>query len=120
MKKTEYYGVMLTELQGMQLSKYLSNKGIAMNTKTVEERKEIVKSFLAESCTHVVYVGAKETMESVAQAGATALNPKTMRYQTIDKNANYNVVPHESGGLLYCLMSDVDLKKRAIDNGLTF
>jgi len=45
-KTIDRYGVQLTTEQGMILSKYLSNKGIAMNTKTPDERKKIVLDWL--------------------------------------------------------------------------
>ena len=42
-KKTDCYGVELTELQNMEFSIYKSNSNLpAMNTITKEERKEIV------------------------------------------------------------------------------
>ena len=42
-KKTDCYGVELTELQNMEFSIYKSNSNLpAMNTITKEERKQIV------------------------------------------------------------------------------
>lgn len=46
-KTVEVYGVKLTSMQEMQFSKYLSNKGIAMNTLQPKERTNIVKTWLA-------------------------------------------------------------------------
>lgn len=46
-KKTDCYGVELTELQNMEFSIYKSNSNLpAMNTITKEERKEIVLEWL--------------------------------------------------------------------------
>lgn len=46
-KKTDCYGVELTELQNMEFSIYKSNSNLpAMNTITKEERKEIVLNWL--------------------------------------------------------------------------
>jgi len=46
MKKLNVYGVELTELENMMFSKWISNNGIAMNTKTEEERKQITTDWL--------------------------------------------------------------------------
>lgn len=115
----EAYGVYIPHMQSMQLSKYLSNKGISMNTLSKDERKNTVIDFIGSPCIYPVFVGAKETMEKIALRGARALNPKTMRFQLIDKLARYEVRKHHSGGLLYSLMSNIDLLKVANDNGLT-
>lgn len=45
-KTIDIYGVQLTTMQEMLFSKYMSNNGIAMNTKTPEERKRIVTEWL--------------------------------------------------------------------------
>jgi hypothetical protein len=46
MKKLNVYGIELTELENMKFSKWVSNEGIAMNTKTEEERKQITSDWL--------------------------------------------------------------------------
>ena len=47
MEKTKrVYGVEMTSLEEMHFAKYLDNKGIAMNTKTKEERYSIAKGWL--------------------------------------------------------------------------
>lgn len=46
MKKLNVYGVELTELENMMFSKWVSNEGIAMNTKTEEERMQITSDWL--------------------------------------------------------------------------
>lgn len=38
-----------------------------------------------------IFVGGEEAMQMMADHGAKALNPKTMRWQIIDKNAKYIV-----------------------------
>jgi hypothetical protein len=48
MKKLNVYGVELTELENMIFSKWVSNEGISMNSKTVEERKQITINWLNE------------------------------------------------------------------------
>ena len=45
-KSVEVYGIEMTSLQEIMFSKYLSNNGIAMNTKTKEERTKIVLEWL--------------------------------------------------------------------------
>lgn len=49
MKKLDVYGVEMTELENMMFSKWISNEGIAMNTKTEIERKEIALNWLTEN-----------------------------------------------------------------------
>lgn len=46
MKTTNVYGVEMTELENMIFSKWVSNNGIAMNTKTTEGRREITSDWL--------------------------------------------------------------------------
>jgi hypothetical protein len=46
MKMLNVYGVELTELENMIFSKWVSNEGISMNTKTEIERKEITLNWL--------------------------------------------------------------------------
>jgi hypothetical protein len=46
-KTIDIYGVQLTSEQEMLFSKYIANHGIAMNTKTPEERKKIVTNWLS-------------------------------------------------------------------------
>lgn len=72
-----------------------------------------------------VACGSLETMQKLAKKGLRALNPKTMRYQVIDKNAVYEARYHKTIkdtdgndcvlGLLFC---DVDLHKIAKVKGL--
>lgn len=67
-----------------------------------------------------IFVGAKETMESIANSkrGAVALNRNTHRWQTIDKDAKYEVREPKEGRLCYSLYSDKDLHKIAEDKNL--
>jgi hypothetical protein len=70
---------------------------------------------------HRIYVGEKATMVSAANSGVKALNPKTMRFQLIDKDAKYLVMaPDVEGSILYSLYSDRDLVAIAKGKGLTF
>jgi hypothetical protein len=64
----------------------------------------------------VVFCGSKDTMEKISERGARALNPKTMKYQLIDKSAKYSVV--KSGHVLYDLVADIDLRRIANEKGL--
>jgi hypothetical protein len=45
-KNKMVYGVEMTSLEEMHFAKYRDNKGIAMNTKTKEERYSIAKYWL--------------------------------------------------------------------------
>lgn len=45
-EKVNVHGVLMTSLQEMQFSKYVANKGIAMNTKTASERFDLVVDWL--------------------------------------------------------------------------
>lgn len=47
-KPINVYGVQMTSLEDMIFSKYINNQGIAMNTKTEQERKQIVSTWLKE------------------------------------------------------------------------
>ena len=67
-----------------------------------------------------IFCGSFETMSSIANKKARALNPKTMKWQIIDKSAKYNVVKN---GTDYCpdyasLFSNKDLHKIAERKGL--
>jgi hypothetical protein len=45
-KHTDVYGVKMTPIQEMEFLKYIANKGIAMNTLTKDERKQLVSEWL--------------------------------------------------------------------------
>lgn len=45
-KKIDVYGVAMSSLEQMLFSKYLSNNGIAMNTKLAQERKTLANEWL--------------------------------------------------------------------------
>lgn len=57
-----------------------------------------------------IYCGSKETMESVKERGVRGLNPKTMRWQIVDRAAKYKVVLDSIGASLFC---DIDLRALA-------
>jgi hypothetical protein len=69
-----------------------------------------------------IFCGSKETMESIAnrKCGAVALNPRTMRYQTIDKAAKYEVkpTPTKEPSCLFSLYSNLDLRAIAKEKQL--
>jgi len=44
--KVNCYGVMITEIENMMFSKFISNQGIAMNTMNEKARKECVLNWL--------------------------------------------------------------------------
>lgn len=70
--------------------------------------------------------GSREAMEMIAKKGRTALNPKTMKWQIIDKDAKYQIrvdkviKNSETGEDIECctLLSDKDLWKIAEEKGL--
>lgn len=62
-----------------------------------------------------VLIGSRETMETVAKRGVKALNPKTMKWQIINKDAKYEVVDDGVGATL---KSNIDLKAEAEKKGL--
>ena len=49
MKKYIVHGVELTSIQEMVFNKWCSNNGVAMNTLTPEQRKEVVEMFLRQA-----------------------------------------------------------------------
>ena len=65
---------------------------------------------------YTVFVGAGDTMQRIATMGATALNPKTMRSQVINKSATYSV--QRAGESLYELRSNIDIRTEAEQKGL--
>jgi len=72
-----------------------------------------------------VFCGSKETMEMIASKGARGLNPKTMKWQVIDKTAQYEVREDkrfldEEGNehIMADLLSNLDLRTIAKEKGL--
>lgn len=59
--------------------------------------------------------GDYETMKTIAERGFRALNPKTHKWQVVDRKAKYKVLPD---GIAYTLFSDKDLRKIADEKGL--
>ena len=45
-KKLKVYGVVMTELENMMFSKWVSNEGIAMNTKSEDEQTKITSDWM--------------------------------------------------------------------------
>lgn len=73
-----------------------------------------------------IFCGSKETMESIAKKGAKALNPKTMKWQVINQEAQYEVredktIYDDDGKPHICatLLSNMDLRAIAKEKGLT-
>ena len=70
--------------------------------------------------------GSREVMEMIAKKGRTALNPKTMKWQILDKDAKYQIrvdkviKNSKTGEDIECctLLSDKDLLKIAEEKGL--
>ncbi len=54
MKTQNVYGVEMTELENMIFSKWVSNNGIAMNTKTIEERRKITSDWLSSEQNNIL------------------------------------------------------------------
>jgi len=74
-----------------------------------------------------IFVGSEETMTACANHGVRALNPKTMRWQIVDKNVKYQVridkaIEDEYSPTGFCnmatLLCDKDLKAIARGKGL--
>ena len=59
--------------------------------------------------------GDFETMKKIKDKGFRALNPKTHKWQVVDKKAKYEIRPD---GIAFTLFSDKDLRKIAEDKGL--
>lgn len=69
----------------------------------------------------IIYCGSKETMEGYAKRGVMALNPKTMKWQFVNRTAALEVVATkvlECGTVLADLVSDIDLRTEAKAKGL--
>lgn len=62
-----------------------------------------------------ILIGSKEVMEEYAKSGVSALNPKTMKFQIINKEAKYKVI---DDGIGATLTSDIDLITEAKEKGL--
>ena len=45
-KELKVYGVVMTELENMMFSKWVSNEGIAMNTKSEDEQTKITSDWM--------------------------------------------------------------------------
>ena len=71
---------------------------------------------MAEEYKYTIFCGQYKVMKAIADKGAKGLNPKTNKYQIVDKNAKYEIVKDESG--FYELKCDKDLRKIAQENGL--
>lgn len=74
-----------------------------------------------------IFVGSADTMNKIANRpqGAVALNRKTMKWQTIDKDAKYEVridkvIQDDEGNNIECatLLSDLDLHSIAKEKEL--
>lgn len=73
-----------------------------------------------------VNCGSREAMEMIIAKGKVALNPKTMKWQIIDKNAKYQIRidkvinDSETGNKIECctLLSNMDLCGIAKQKGL--
>lgn len=63
-----------------------------------------------------IFCGAKETMEKIAFRHARGLNPKTMKWQVIDKTAKYEIVSGK--GIIFWLTSNLNLDKIAKQKSL--
>lgn len=66
---------------------------------------------------YTVYVGTKEAME-IAAKGVNGLNKKTMRPQLVNKTAKYKLVKDPQSETGWMLLSNLDLRTIAKQNGL--
>lgn len=64
-----------------------------------------------------IFCGSYEAMKMIADNKARALNPKTHRFQIIDKEALYKVIKDDDSSLFF-LKSDKNLRKIAEEKGL--
>lgn len=62
-----------------------------------------------------IVCGSYEAMAMIKERGFKALNPKTKKFQIVDKHAKYEIVKEDN---LYFLKSDKDLIKIAEKKGL--
>lgn len=62
-----------------------------------------------------VACGSLKAMEMIKEKGFRALNPKTHKFQIVDKDAKYEIV---KDGILCYLKSNKDLIKIAEEKGL--
>ena len=65
-----------------------------------------------------IFCGSLNAMKMIKEKGAKALNPKTMRFQLIDKEAKYDIRIDNGEIKSATLMSDRDLVKIAKTKGL--
>ena len=71
-----------------------------------------------------IFCGSIETMKRIAEEGVKALNPKTMRWQIVNKNAKYEIkedyrIPiGDEIKIGATLLSNIDLRKEAEEKGL--
>jgi len=63
-----------------------------------------------------IFCGSRLTMEKTMERGVVGLNPKTHRWQIVDKAAKYEIIHLKK--TLYALMSDKDLQGVARERGL--
>lgn len=64
---------------------------------------------------NLVACGSFDSMKMIAEKGFKAFNPKTHKFQIVDKNAKYEIRPD---GIGFSLFSDKDLRKIAEEKGL--
>lgn len=64
---------------------------------------------------NLVAYGSFETMKTIKDKGFKALNPKTHKFQIVDKKAKYEIRPD---GIGFSLFSDKDLRKIAEEKEL--
>lgn len=72
-----------------------------------------------------IFCGSKSTMENIAKKGAKALNPKTMKWEVIDRNAQYSIkedfrIIDDEGNerIGATLLSNIDLRSIVKEKGL--
>lgn len=66
-----------------------------------------------------IFCGSPETMKHYAEKGVRAINPKTHKWQIIDKNACYEIRENAyKWGVGAVLLCDKDLRAIAKEKGL--
>lgn len=108
MKTVNAYGVEMSFIDEMKFSKFLSNNNIAMNTKTVEERKLFAENWLA---------GRIVTEDSIA--GTVKLNLE-VGDKVIARVKKVVMAPHKGYMDLYMTVIQKDMIESGPDAGEPF
>mgnify|MGYP001565155193 CR=1 FL=1 len=65
-----------------------------------------------------IFVGSRKAMQMIKRRGAMALNPRTHKWQVVDRTAEYKAEKDPSSAIGWRLMSDKNIRKIAEEKGL--